>query len=136
LGSCLRAGRELLSCLQVSSQESRELINIFLAGANVWVSLIEEVLNNGLLVDELEQPPGRGDEVPDGVSTGDDGASEGVQTVDKIVGQGRGHHGEGNVDTSSGDGNSLSNEKLETSIGVWDGFTFTLGDDSGSAREL
>ena len=76
--------------------------------------------------DEVESPPCGSDEVPDGESTGDDGASEGVKTEDHVLSKLGGHHLESDVDGTGGDRDGFSDEFLETGIGVWDGFTGAL----------
>ena len=128
-GSGLRAGGELGSGGVVSSEHGSEVVNILKACADVWVGLVEKSLKESLLSDEVESPPGRGNEVPDGHSTGDDSASSSVESKDHVLGKGTGHHLEGNVDGTSGDGDSLSNELLETGIGVGDGLSLAFWDD-------
>ena len=95
----------------------------------MWESFVKEVLDESLLSDEGESPPGGGDEVPDGVSTGGNGASSGVKTEDLVFGEVGSHHLESDVDGTGGDGNTFSNELLETGIGIWDGNTFAFYND-------
>ena len=113
-----------------SSEHLSEAINVSLAGADVWVVLVKEVLEKNLLLESVESPPGGGDEVPNGVSTGYDGASEGVESLDHVLGHLASHHGETNVDGSGSGSDGVSNEFLETGIGVWDGKSFALFSDS------
>ena len=109
-----------------SSEHLSESIDIGLAGADVWVVLIKEVLEEDLLLESVESPPGGGEELPDGVSTGHDGASEGVESLDHVLGHLFGHDGETNVDGSGSGRDGISNEFLETGIGIWDGEAFAL----------
>jgi hypothetical protein len=98
--------------------------------------LVKEVLEELLLSEEEKEPPCGGDEVPTGDSSGDDGASECVHALDHVFGKVCREHLETDVDTTTGNGDSLSNEFLETGIGVWDGNTDTFVNNGRAALEV
>ena len=136
VGGSLRAAGELGSGLVGSSEELGDSVDIVEASANVWVSLVKEVLEKLLLVDEFQSPPGGGDEVPDGVSTGDDGASGSVESHDHVLGKRGGHHLESDVDGTGGDRDGLTDELLETGIGVRHSLTDASINDSRSTLNV
>ena len=126
IGGGFRARREGGGGVITSSEESGIEVNVLLASADIWVALVEQILKQLFLRHESESPPARSDEVPDGVSTRHDGASDSVQTLQHVFGQLRAHHLETNVDSTGGDINGIVDELLETSISVWDGFALAL----------
>ena len=54
----------------------------------MWVVLVKEILDGGALAAlQHREPTRRRRGVPDGISTGHDGASTGVETLDLVLGQ-------------------------------------------------
>ena len=88
-----------------SSEHFSELINIFLASADVWIGKVESVFEELFLSQPVEGPPGGGNEVPGGSSTGDDSASKSVDTFHHVFGHTLGRHLEEDVKTTGEDVN-------------------------------
>ena len=88
------------------------------------------------MADEGKGPPGGCDEVPDGVSTGHDGASGSVESLDQVDGEGTSQHLESDVDGTGGNRDGFSNEELETGIGVRDGLADALGNDFRTTLDI
>jgi hypothetical protein len=85
-GGGLRAGSEDGGGFGVSSEHFSEGINIFLASADVWEGKVECFFEDTFLSHPVEGPPGGGNEVPGGSSTGDDSASKSVDTLHHVFG--------------------------------------------------
>jgi len=114
-------------------EELSEDISLFLAGADVWV-VLGNVLDDLFLLFELDgEVPDGSESLPGVGSSGKDSASKGVKSLKEVEAKVSSHTSNNTLDEETSSVGHLTGSGLPTIWGHWDGGSFAVIRDCGSA---
>ena len=133
----LRACRSDCSSCGISiSKLWGNLINFFVASANVWVVFSEQVFNLFILSKFFSSVIDSCEEVPEFISEISDSTLSRVQSLQLVISHLSTSGLNSNVDKNGSDWDNLVDNQLETGFGHWNSWSFAVSDNAWSALEF